>query len=161
MATTTARHHGGKAEEAWIRAEERIVDRIGSLTRWDAERWAAAHERQLPLVSLRALRASFMQAAINSDKDIYLETAFRRLQGVVTKMPWADLRIVDAAARPAVKETSTAVVEVAQHALVAAVLAEVTGQMSLRRQRQLELAEEKVRQSLPSANGAWPPSSPS
>ena len=149
MATTPARHNGDQAEQAWTQAEELIVDQIASLTRWDAERWAAAHERQLPPVSFRALRASFMQAAINSDKDIYLETAFKRIEGVVTKMPWADRRIVDAKARPAVKETSTAVAQMAQHALVAAVLAEVTSQLSVRRQHQLEQAEEKVRQPLP------------
>lgn len=155
MVSTTAPHPGqdrveqDRVEEVWITAEELIIERIGSMTRWDAERLAAAHERQLPPVSLKALRACFMQAAINGDRDVYLETAFNRIKAAVARMSWADRRSVEAEARSAVQETSSAVVELAQHALVGTVLADVVERLPERRRQQLQLAEEKVGRPLP------------
>lgn len=148
-----------EAETAWIEAEAFIIDRISGLSRWDAERWTAAHEREVPPVSMRALRASVMQAAINARKSDVLEAAFERIEHAVATSAWAtptgDAHAHadansnadgDRAFEEAVEEAAEGVTGIAQHAMAAVVLAEEleAGGLSEQRQEQLALAKEKV-----------------
>ncbi len=134
-----------EAEEVWLFSEKTVIRSVDSLTRWDAERWAAGHERRLPPVRLVGLQASLMQVAINAERDDYLESAFKRIERAVTKRPWSDHRTVGGEATQAVKETTTAVVQLAQYALAAEVLSDLlVGRLSPQRQQQLELAKETV-----------------
>ena len=154
MATTTAADTADERPEAtWYRAEQDVIERVGSLSRWDAERWAAAHERRNPPPSLIALRAALMQVALNTKRADYLDAAFKRIGRAVAKNDWADHRAAADQATPAlcgdvkeaVRETAAAVAEMAQHALAATVLVDVVAdQVSPRRWQQLVLAQEAV-----------------
>ncbi|MCP3988225.1 MAG: hypothetical protein GY724_04060 [Actinomycetia bacterium] len=133
-----------EAEEVWLFSEKTVIESVDSLTRWDAERWAAGHERRLPPIRLAGLQASLMQVAINAERDQYLDSAFKRIERAVTKQPWSDHRIVEGEATQAVKETKAAVVRLAQYALAAEVLSDVVDRLSPHRQQQLHLAKETV-----------------
>ena len=136
-----------EAETAWLEAEDLIMRQIGRLGRWDAERWAAGHERQLPRISLMALRVAYMQAAIDSNKNSYLEAAFDRMETAVASLDWAMPQPgFDPEQRSALAETVLAVTEVAQHALTAVVLAREASERKLpeSRRRQLALAGSRV-----------------
>ncbi len=141
----TAPNPTGETEEVWLFSERTVIESVDSLTRWDAERWAAGHERRLPPVRLAGLHASLMQVAINAERDQYLESAFKRIERAVTKRPWSDHRTVQREATQAVKETRTAVVQLAQYALAAEILSDVIiDRLSPHRQQQLEVAKKTV-----------------
>lgn len=126
MTTTIGSDATGRpSPDAWADAEETIIDVIRSLSRWDAERWAAGHERLNPPVSLVALQATLMQAAIAAGRDDHLERGFKRIERTVADLPWADRRPFDRTIGAMVAETAAAVTELAQQALAGAVLADV------------------------------------
>lgn len=118
-----------RVSPAWVNAEEHILKRIGSLTMWEAERWAAAHERQLGQISLMELRVSYLHATGESAEWNFLHDAFARIDSEIEQLDWTpcatgqhddDDRIV------ALEETVGAVSAVARHALTAVVLADET-----------------------------------
>jgi hypothetical protein len=143
------------AETVWMVSEEAIVESIHSLSRWDAERWAAGHERRLPPVPMAGLRVALMQLAINNGRDDYLDSAFKRIERAVTRQPWTDHRAVGTEATGAVKETTVAVTQLAQYALAAEVLADlIVGKLPPHRCRQLDLARATVHQDRATTVGA-------
>lgn len=118
-------------ERGWARAQEHILDRVSTLTIWEAERWAAAYEHQLPKISLLAHRVSYLQAAGGSREADYLLNAFARIDSRVVEASWArpfseppatQERIGDRTL--AVTETMAAVNAVARYAITAVVLAD-------------------------------------
>lgn len=121
----TMTHSDPPVAEGWVTAERHIIDSIGSLTMWEAEHWAAAHDRQLPQISLMAHRVAYLQVAGGSPESDYLELAFERIDHAVRTMGWATAGTADGAGSDrtlALGETLTAVAAVARHALAAVVL---------------------------------------
>ncbi len=126
VTTTLAGTTASRAQEAaWTEAENHITERLQALSRWDAERWAAAHERRFPPVTLLALQAWYTQAAIDVDRIEALAAGWDRLDAVIRARPWADQEPWTGDARQAVAEVTTAVVELARQALAAAILSDV------------------------------------
>ncbi|MDH3683566.1 MAG: hypothetical protein OEV40_26910 [Acidimicrobiia bacterium] len=145
MTTIASSATESRPSDAWAAAEESIIEAISSLSRWDAERWAAGHERRNPPVSLVALQAAVMQAAIASGRDDHLERGFKRIERTVARAPWADRRPFDRPIKTMVSETAAAVAELAQQALAAAVLADVlTDHLSPRRLTNLDAAHRTI-----------------
>ena len=127
---TTARNNAATdvpVDRAWATAEEHILKRIGSLTMWEAERWAAAHERQLGQISLMELRVSYLFSAGESVEADYLRLAFSRIEAEIARLEWAPCSTGehdDTDRIMALGETVGAVTAVARHALTAVVLAD-------------------------------------
>ncbi len=127
---TTASNHTATdtpVDQAWVTAEEHILKRIASLTMWEAERWAAAHERQLGQISLMELRVSYLYAAGESHEADYLRLAFSRIEAAIAGLEWAPCSTGehdDTDRIMALSETVGAVTAVARHALTAVVLAD-------------------------------------
>ena len=108
--------------DAWAAAERHIIERIGALTMWEAERWAASYEQQTARISLLANRVSFLEAAGGSAECDYLTEAFARIDDAIGELGW----MTPAGARfdQAVAETLGAVAAVARYALTTVVLAD-------------------------------------
>ena len=113
----------------WAEAEAHILEQVASLTMWEAERWAAAYEHQLPRISLMAHRVSYLQAAGGSPELDYLLGAFARIDAAVVASSWAQPfgeplaqheRVGDRSL--AVTETMAAVNAVARYAITAVVI---------------------------------------
>lgn len=123
--TTNAENIPGPTDDpAWLKAEEHILDRIASLSMWEAERWAAAHDRHLPRISLLANRLSFLHATGNSPRQTYLDGAFTRIDEAIDELGWTDIGDPGTELAQAVLETMTAVNAVARHAITSVVLGE-------------------------------------
>jgi hypothetical protein len=110
-------------------AEEHILEQVASLTIWEAERWAAAYEHQLPKISLMANRVSYLQAAGGGAELEYLLGAFARIDSAVMESSWARPFSEAMAKRErvgdrtlAVTETMAAVNAVARYAITAVVI---------------------------------------
>ena len=108
----------------WRDAEEHILGRVTSLTRWDAERWAVAHERKQAEVSSMAERVSYLEASGGSDSCTYLAAAFARIDAAVAELDWATSSEDDTDLVGALGETIAAVKAVARHALSTVVFAD-------------------------------------
>ncbi len=135
--TTTADHLDADLDidldvaQGWAGAEAYIVEEVSALTIWDAERWAATYERQLPKISLMAHRVSYLQAAGGSPELDYLLEAFARIDAAVMEAGWARPFGEALATRDrvgdrtlAVTETMAAVNAVARYAITAVVIAD-------------------------------------
>lgn len=146
MSTTLVTHTDPELEPVWDEAEAHIIGRIASTSRWDAERWTAIHERVAPPVSVVALQAWYMQAAIDGGRDDRLTAGFERIDEAVAGAGWADPGPWSGEARLAVTETARAVAELGRQALAAAVLADViVDRTPASRRAALERAGEIVR----------------
>jgi hypothetical protein len=109
-------------DPAWNQAEQLIIDRVTGLSRWDAERWAAAHERQLSRISLTAMRVSYLRVARSGGAGDYLGAAFDRIGQAVSQTSWAQVSTLGGEQGEVMDEIVLAVTEVAQHALATVVL---------------------------------------
>lgn len=126
---TSNSHHGRGGHDSvdtavWRDAEEHILGRVISLTRWDAERWAVAHERKQAEVASMAERVSYLEASGGSDSCTYLAAAFTRIDAAVAELDWANSSEDDTDLAGALGETIAAVKAVARHALSTVVFAE-------------------------------------
>lgn len=127
--TTTSTNPSSDAQisPAWVTAEEHIRKRIASLTMWEAERWAAAHERQRGQISLMELRVSYLHATGEAAEWDFLREAFERIDSEIQQLDWtpcATGQHDDVDRIVALEETVGAVGAVARHALTAVVLAD-------------------------------------
>lgn len=117
-------------DRGWHVAEEHILEQVASLTIWEAERWAAAYEHQLPKISLMANRVSYLQATGGGSAELeYLLGAFARIDSAVMESSWARPFCEAMAKRErvgdrtlAVTETMAAVNAVARYAITAVVI---------------------------------------
>lgn len=112
-------------QPGWRQAELHIIDRINHLSRWDAERWAAAHERQRSRITQTARQVSNLRAASAGPAGDYLGAAFGRIDDAANHCPWAHDTTAGGDGADVMDEIVTAVAEVAQHALATVVLATV------------------------------------
>ena len=146
----------------WAMAEDALLVRLDQLSRWQAERWAAGHERRLSPLASMAVRVAAMQLAIERGRDGYLEAAFERLAAAAAGADWVGDHCggacTDPAHREATAETVEAVTELAQQALMAVVVAGEAAAGLLRADRAAHL-DQAARSMLGASvlDGSWPP----
>lgn len=116
--------HIGIDPANWRDAEEHIHERVASLTRWDAERWAVAHERKQAEVASMAERVAYIEANGGSEACTYLAAAFHRIDATVAELEWVNSPEDDTDLVGALNETIVAVTAVARHALSTVVFAD-------------------------------------